>query len=98
MPDACKALDGPNKMIVQLGEAAWNQPFKTGPLIDQNGNYAVFDILMNQPMFDFIDQKGLYSKQGQERFDSDVVFPLGNNPNASNSTPGRMGAVMLKVS
>src|SRR5438067_8028836 len=50
VPDACKALDGPNKMILKLGEAAWNQPFKTGPLIDQNGNYAVFDILMNQPM------------------------------------------------
>jgi hypothetical protein len=103
VPDACKALDAPDKMIVKLGEAAWNQPFKTGPLIDQNGNYAVFDILMNQPMFDFIDQNGLYSKQGQERFDNDVVFPLGNNPvsNATDPTknaPGRMGAVMIKVS
>src|SRR5215813_5255843 len=103
VPDACKALDAPNKMIVTLGEAAWNQPFKTGPLIDQNGNYAVFDILMNEVMFDFIDQNGLYSKQGQERFDGDVVFPLGVNPvintaDPSKNAPGRMGAIMIKVS
>ena len=72
VPDLCKPFDGPNKIVLQLGEAAWNQPFKTGPLIDQNGNYALFDILMNKPMFDFIENKGLYSKQGQERFDSDI--------------------------
>jgi hypothetical protein len=98
VPDLCKPMDDPNKIILQLGEAAWNQPFKTGPLIDQNGNYALFDILMNKPMFDFIDQNGLYSKQGQERFDQDIVFPAGVNPNAANNTPGRMGAVMVKVS
>ena len=96
VPDACKPLDGPNKMILKLGEAAWNQPFKTGPLIDQKGNYAVFDILMNQPMFDFISGNGLYSKQGQERFEQDIVFPEGNNP--ATNVPGRMGSVMLKVS
>lgn len=96
VPDACKPLDGPDKMIVKLGEAAWNQPFRTGPLIDQKGNYAVFDILINEIMFDFIDVNGLYSKQGQERFEQDIVFPEGNNPGAN--APGRMGSVMLKVS
>lgn len=96
VPELCKALDGPGKIILQLGEAAWNQPFKTGPLIDQNGNYALFDILMNKPMFDFVVNNGLYSKQGQERFDSDVKFPIGVNP--ENGKPGRMGAVMLKAS
>jgi hypothetical protein len=96
VPDLCKPLDGPDKIILQLGEAAWNQPFKTGPLIDQNGNYALFDILINKPMFDFVVNKGLYSKQGQERFDSDIAFPLGVNP--AGNEPGRMGAVMLKVS
>ena len=96
VPDLCKPLDGPNKIVLQLGEAAWNQPFKTGPLIDQNGNYALFDILINKPMFDFINNKGLYSKQGQERFDGDILFPEGVNQSAD--APGRMGAVMLKVS
>src|SRR5262245_23564573 len=65
VPDQCKRLDGPNKIVLHLAEEAFNQPFKTGPLIDQNGNYAVFDILMNQPMFDYIVDNGLYSKQGQ---------------------------------
>ena len=96
VPELCKPLDGPDKIVLQLGEPAWNQPFKTGPLIDQNGNYALFDILMNKPMFDFVVNKGLYSKQGQERFDSDIKFPTGINPEGS--VPGRMGAVMLKVS
>jgi hypothetical protein len=96
VPELCKPLDGPDKIVLQLGEAAWNQPFKTGPLIDQNGNYALFDILINQPMFDFVANNGLYSKQGQERFDSDIKFPIGMNP--ADGKPGRMGAVMLKVS
>lgn len=102
VPDLCKPLDSPaqDKMILKLGEAAWNQPFKTGPLIDQKGNYAVFDILLNEPMFDFINENGLYSKQGQERFLKDIDFPIGNNPSptASPPVPGRMGAIMLKVS
>ena len=96
VPDACKSLDGPDKIIFQLGEEAFNQPFKTGPLIDQDGNYALFDILMNKPMFDYIVDNGLYSKQGQEAFGQTVEFPTGSNPGAG--TPGRMGAIMLKVS
>jgi hypothetical protein len=96
VPELCKKLDGPGKIIFQIGEEAFNQPFKTGPLIDQDGNFALFDILMNHPMFDFIVDKGLYSKQGQEKFGDAIEFPLGNNPSGTN--PGRMGAVMLKVS
>jgi hypothetical protein len=40
VPDKCKPLDKPEgeKIIFQLGEEAFNQPFKTGPLIDQDGN------------------------------------------------------------
>jgi hypothetical protein len=100
VPELCKKLDGPGKIIFQLGEEAFNQPFKTGPLIDQDGNFALFDILMNHPMFDFIVDKGLYSKQGQEKFGDTVVFPSGNNPSQSNgvAVPGHMGAIMLKVS
>jgi hypothetical protein len=103
VPDACKKLDGPGKIILVVGEEAWNQPFKTGPLIDQNGNYALFDILMNKVMFDFIDTNGLYSKQGQQNSKlNPIEFPEGNNPKAATPTapaqPGRMGAIMVKVS
>jgi hypothetical protein len=99
VPAECRKLDGPNKIIFHLGEEAFNQPFKSGPLIDQDGNFALFDILMNRPMFDFIDVNGLYSKQGQQAFKDPIRFPPGNNPGPDTSPePGRMGAIMLKVS
>jgi hypothetical protein len=101
VPELCKPLDGPGKIVFQLGEEAFNQPFKTGPLIDQDGNYALFDILMNQPMFDFIVGKGLYSKQGQQQFGETIEFPIGNSPGKEQDgtdIPGHMGAIMLKVS
>ncbi|MDI2076637.1 hypothetical protein [Bradyrhizobium sp. Mp27] len=100
VPDQCKSLDGPGKIVFHLGEEAFNQPFKTGPLIDQDGNYALFDILMNKPMFDFIETNTLYSRAGQAKFDKEIDFPTGVNPGkdaAGNPTPGRMGAIMLKV-
>ena len=102
VPKECKSLDGKssdgrNKIIFHLGEEAFNQPFKTGPLIDQDGNFALFDILMNRPMYDFIN--GLYSKQGQQNFKRPIRFPPGNNPVTGDTPePGRMGAIMLKVS
>ena len=102
VPDACKPLDKPEgqKFIFQLGEEAFNQPFKTGPLIDQDGNYALFDILMNKPMFSYVQSKGLYSKKGQQAFNEEVEFPHGSNPTTKDgkAVPGQMGAIMLKVS
>jgi hypothetical protein len=96
VPEQCQKIDGPGKVVFKIGEEAFNQPFKSGPLIDQDGNFALFDILMNQPMFDFIVDKGLYSKQGQEKFGDTVRFPSGNNPGGT--VAGHMGAIMLKVS
>ena len=100
VPPACQNLDGPGKIVVVIGEETWNQPFKTGPLIDQDGHYALFDILMNKVMFDFIDTNGLYSKQGQEASQlNPIQFPEGANDGTSkNPGPGQMGAVMVKVS
>jgi hypothetical protein len=96
-PEQCKSLDLAGKIVLQLGEAAWNQPFRTGPLIDQSGHYALFDILMNKPMFDYIDTHTLYNVQGQARFDQDIAFPPGDNTVTPQGN-GHMGAVMLKVS
>jgi hypothetical protein len=103
VPDACKPLDGPGKIVVVVGEEAWNQPFKTGPLIDQDGHYALFDILMNEVMFDYIADNTLYSQQGQRASTiNPIVFPEGENTEkpkpVKNPGPGKMGAVMLKVS
>jgi hypothetical protein len=44
---------------------AVNQPFDTGPLIDQHGRYVHYEILINKPMFDFIVANKLYSRAGQ---------------------------------
>lgn len=105
VPDACSKLDGPGKIVFQLGEEAFNQPFKSGPLIDQDGQFALFDILMNRPMFDFILKHDLYSKAGQQKVAENdktkfpqgrLEFPIGSDP--SGAAPGRMGAIMLKVS
>jgi hypothetical protein len=83
-------------MVIEMIEESFNEPFKTGPLIDQQGNYAIFDILMNKSMFDYIQEHNLQSKVGQQSKENaslKVDFPAGTN-----SPPGDPGAVMIKVS
>jgi hypothetical protein len=112
-PPAACPKDAGQDMVIHLEEETFNQPFKTGPLIDQNGNYALFDILMNQVMFDYIVENGLYTKEGQLDFKQrdgrfsgspDVLSPhapgVVNFPKGKviNDRRGAMGAIMLKVS
>ncbi len=83
-------------MLVEMIEESFNEPFKTGPLIDQQGNYAIFDILMNKSMFDYIQEHNLQSRTGQQSKENGslrVDFPAGTN-----TAPGTPGAVMIKVS
>src|SRR6185436_4997281 len=83
VPTQCKAIYKPGKRILsQVGKTPtvltdFSQPFNTGPLIDQNGNYTRYEILVNQPMFDYILQNKLYSKAGQKAFTGEVQFPCG---------------------
>jgi hypothetical protein len=96
VPTQCKASYKPGmKIISQVGKTptvltAFSQPFNTGPLIDQYGNYTRFEILVNKPMFDYILQNTLYSKAGQKVFSGGVKFPCGvlNGPE---------GAIMVKA-
>lgn len=98
-PEICLKQFGPDKTIIHVEEDVFNQPFKSGPLIDQNSNYAVFDILMNRVMFDYVLTRGLYSRVGQRRFKEPIEFPSGEAPQKPDGLhDGRMGAVMLKVS
>ncbi len=103
LPKVCEGKGSPDDMVVILEEETFNQPFKSGPLIDQNGHYGLFDILMNKPMFDYMLAHKLYSVAGQKAFKETVEFPSGNSPDTkathpSPGNPGHMGAVMLKVS
>jgi len=98
-PPACKALfkDGMT-LLNQVGKTPnvlndSTQPFKTGPLIDQNGRYARFEIVVNEPMFDSIVANKLYSKKGQATASS-VVFPC----SSASPSPGNVGAIMVKAS
>ena len=97
MPEECRALykQMPGRMVVKMIEESFNEPFKTGPLIDQQGHYAIFDILMNRQMFDYISVHHLYTKDGQKSAANSgllVDFPAGQN------SDGTLGAFMLKVS
>jgi hypothetical protein len=101
-PDECATQFKPGMMVIRMDlEETYNEPFKSGPLFDQNGNYALFVIFMNKTMFDYIDprdeedakskgQKSLYSIALQRQFVGPVNFPSGdaNGP----------GSVMVKAS
>ena len=102
MPQACRELlennpalkkDLPNRIIVKMIEESFNEPFKTGPLIDQQGHYAIFDILMNRQMFKYIADNHLNTRAGQAANAGLAVdFPPGQNAGAA------FGSFMLKVS
>ena len=107
IPAECAALHKqmPDRMVVKMIEESFNEPFKTGPLIDQQGRYAIFDILMNRQMFNYILEHHLYSRDGQDGAANSgllVDFPVGQN--AKDATPTQkavvadLGAFMLKVS
>lgn len=107
IPDACKSLDG-ERMLRVVRRAGLNkagthptevtsevdQPFNSGPLIDQNGNFVRYELLVNEPMYEYIVQNNLYSKAGQRAFVGAVDFPEGNNVSGSTGT---MGAIMVKA-
>jgi hypothetical protein len=94
LPEACRALYKPGMMVVKMIEESFNEPFKTGPLIDQQGHYAIFDILMNRQMFEYIMLNHLNTKAGQMDAANTVAVDFPPGQNAS----GELGAFMLKVS
>jgi hypothetical protein len=101
IPPACRDLDPSGQlhvlsksMIIKTVTGEVIEPFDTGPLIDQNGNYVRYEILVNQPMYEYIVQNGLYSKAGQNAFDGAVDFPEGT---VTQGSTGTMGAIMVKA-
>jgi hypothetical protein len=70
------------------------QPLNTGPLIDQNGNYVRYQILINEPMYNYIVANGLYSQAGQQKFTDSIAFPVGA---VTSGTTGTIGAIVMKA-
>jgi hypothetical protein len=107
IPAACRKLDGGKQLrvvrkstIIKTVTGEVIEPFDTGPLIDQNGNFVRYEILVNQPMFEYIVQNGLYSRKGQGAFAGSVVFPEAKNDtdaNGNDLATGTVGAVMVKA-
>lgn len=103
IPKACQGLSGPgrDKVVRMVGKtpdllAETNQPFDTGPLIDQNGSYVRYEILVNKPMYEYILQNHLYSKAGQASFTQLVDFPAGKDINKQ-QRQGTVGGIMVKA-
>ena len=104
IPDACKSVNKGNlEVVTQIGKnlltptvvSAMSQPFNTGPIIDQNGVYTRFQILVNKTMFDYIMANSLYSKAGQKAFTPPVNFTSGAIDN--NGKTLVEGAIMVKT-
>jgi hypothetical protein len=96
VPEACRAISAPgDKILMQVGKTptvltAMSQPFNTGPLPDQNGVYARFEIAVNKTMYDYILANALYSKAGQRAFTGPVTFQCG-------ILGGVEGAILVKA-
>jgi hypothetical protein len=102
-PPGCKSQSeaNPDIMVIDMIEETFNQPFKTGALIDQQGNYVLFDILMNRQMFDYIKKHKLYSKKEQlnaANSNLKIDFPAGVNPPDGQVDGGDPGGIIIKVS
>lgn len=96
VPVACQKLGQSASTVVRMIQKVSTevldesqQPFKTGPLIDQRGQYARYAISLNDEAFDYIATNNLYSKAGQKNF-GDANFPGGDNAKPA------VGAIVIK--
>ena len=113
LPDQCRNLGGGDAKLIQMVQKVSddvlgasgsggaldgsNQPFNTGPLVDQqNGRYVRYEIRINRDTYDYIVQNTLYNKEGQQAFTPMVNFPSGANPTPQNQSPP-VGSVILKA-
>ena len=65
------------------------EPFTSWPLIDQAGNYVVYDIRMGTVEVNYLQSNGLLTKAGQQKFTGTYNFPIGQGT--------KEGAIELKT-
>ncbi len=96
IPADCTQLAPPGTRVLthdtKMGKLGDFLTPASGPLIDQNGEYARFEILVNEPMYDFILANQLYSVKGQKAYD-----PGGTVALPSGKLNGATGAIMIKI-
>ena len=49
---------------------------QAGPLIDRNGAYVRYEILINEPMYNYIRENRLYNQTGLKAV-QEIAFPAG---------------------
>jgi hypothetical protein len=99
-PEACRNVTAPaGTPVFRMTQKApedvldeMQEPFETGPLIDQDSNYVRFAIHMNQDAFEYITRNGLFNADSQKAAPP-VQFPVGDTLRA-----GPTGAIVLKSS
>lgn len=99
IPPICSSLQAPagTPLIEEITKvpqqllSAFEQVFTTGPLIDRNGAFVRYQIVINRPMYDYIVANTLYSRSGQQAFAGPVDFPKGQ------LSPAAVGAIMVKA-
>jgi hypothetical protein len=98
---ASNALENGN---VYRDKAAWRQHATgapenfeafAGPLVDQNGKWVRYEVMVNQEEFDYVVKNVLYNQEGQVAFsqkddDNEVGFPL-------NKGTDKHGAIEIKL-
>lgn len=96
IPAACTQVAPPGTRVLthdtKMGRLGDFLTPGNGPLIDQNGEYVRFEILVNEPMYDFILANKLYSVAGQAAYNPGGVLAL-----PAGVQGGATGSVMLKV-
>ena len=109
IPAACQGVgESGTRVIRQVGKRPdvleeTDEPFQSGPLVDVNGYYSRFEIVVNQEMYNYILDNTLYSKAGQATFataGNPVSFPCAcdADPSGSKCTEGgQEGAMMIKA-
>lgn len=106
VPAACKGANLPVfRMKQKVSDEVLDergQPFRTGPLIDQRGDYVRYAIHMNKETFDYVHANQLYNKEGQLKFSSvatnAVDLPAGTNgpTKAAPSATPAVGSIVIK--
>lgn len=95
----------PENLTLFRSKAAWRQNSTSadqnfqafsGPLVDQNGNWVRYEVLVNHEEFDYLVENTLYSQDGQVAFSrrndsNNVCFPVDDTAN------GRHGAIEIKL-
>jgi len=95
LPAACQTISatgGTNRLITYTSKmdgvvGLFNQA-QAGPLIDRNGAYVRYEILINEPMYNYIRENRLYNQTGLKAV-QEIAFPAGGSD--------KTGAIMVKA-